>query len=51
MPAILKYRENPIKHVVESLGKIRCQKSQHQIPVLLKQRVFVPVAPVGVCVA
>ena len=48
MPAILKYCENSIKHLVKAFGKVGCQESQHKISVLLKQRVFVPIAPVSV---
>ena len=48
MLTTLKDCENPVKHLVETAGKVRCQKSQHKIPVLLKQRIFMPVAPVGV---
>ena len=47
MLTTLKDCENPVKHLVETAGKVRCQKSQHKIPVLLKQRIFMPVASVG----
>ncbi len=48
MLTTLKCGENPIQHLVETPGKVGGQKPQHEISVLLEQRVFTPVAPVGI---
>jgi hypothetical protein len=48
IPLSLDECEKRVEHMVETLGDIAREESQHEISVLLKQYVFVPVA--SVCV-
>ena len=48
IPLALDDCEKPVEHMVETLGDIAREESQHKISVLLKQYVFMPVAPVCV---
>ena len=48
IPLALNDCKQPVEHMVETLGDIARQESQHKISVLLKQYVFMPVA--SVCV-
>lgn len=47
LPA-LEYCEHRIEHMIEAPGNIAREVSQDKITVLLKQRVFMPVAPVTI---